>query len=81
MKHALFLMMVMAVCLDDARSGELDVRKQFIEPRADQATVPLWFVNGKLTKEEITRQIEDATLQKLPVNVKKLIRLPVHVLF
>lgn len=44
-----------------AFAGESEnIREQFVKPGADRATVPLWHLNGKLTKEEITRQIEDA---------------------
>lgn len=60
MKPALCAIIVAAACLGSARAGENALREDFRKPRPDQATVPLWHLNGKLTKEEITRQIEDA---------------------
>lgn len=48
------------MCLGNLWAGETGIRGDFQNPRQDQATVPFWHLNGKLTREEITRQIEDA---------------------
>ena len=42
------------------QGGQTSLRESFVNPGADRATVPLWHLNGRLTREEITRQIEDA---------------------
>ena len=58
MKRLLYLMV--AFFIAGAQAGERDLREPFQHPGAVRATVPFWHLNGKLLKEEITRQLGDA---------------------